>query len=114
MGSPSRNVQYHPPRLSEDRLNLPQPHSPSLPTHCSGKSGMRPSRRHSLSMSCPLRRTASLNRAAFSSSVWRPGAVPLIEVSRLAKSVVRTAHSSCANELKCASASRASFSDHVT
>ena len=23
-----------PPRLSEDRLNLPQPHSPSLPTHC--------------------------------------------------------------------------------
>ena len=42
MGSPSRNVQYHPPRLSEDRLNLPQPHSPSLPTHCSGKSGMRP------------------------------------------------------------------------
>ena len=31
---PSRNVQYHPPRLSEDRLNLPQPHSPSLPTHC--------------------------------------------------------------------------------
>ena len=22
MGSPSRNVQYHPPRLSEDRLNL--------------------------------------------------------------------------------------------
>ena len=23
MGSPSRNVQYHPPRLSEDRLNLP-------------------------------------------------------------------------------------------
>ena len=34
MGSPSRNVQYHPPRLSEDRLNLPQPHSPSLPTHC--------------------------------------------------------------------------------
>ena len=31
MGSPSRNVQYHPPRLSEDRLNLPQPHSPSLP-----------------------------------------------------------------------------------
>ena len=48
MGSPSRNVQYHPPRLSEDRLNLPQPHSPSLPTHCSGKSGMRPSagRRH--------------------------------------------------------------------
>ena len=46
MGSPSRNVQYHPPRLSEDRLNLPQPHSPSLPTHCSGKSGMRPSRPH--------------------------------------------------------------------
>ena len=44
MGSPSRNVQYHPPRLSEDRLNLPQPHSPSLPTHCSGKSGMRPFR----------------------------------------------------------------------
>ena len=44
MGSPSRNVQYHPPRLSEDRLNLPQPHSPSLPTHCSGKSGMRPER----------------------------------------------------------------------
>ena len=44
MGSPSRNVQYHPPRLSEDRLNLPQPHSPSLPTHCSGKSGMRPVR----------------------------------------------------------------------
>ena len=44
MGSPSRNVQYHPPRLSEDRLNLPQPHSPSLPTHCSGKSGMRPHR----------------------------------------------------------------------
>ena len=43
MGSPSPNVQYHPPRLSEDRLNLPQPHSPSLPTHCSGKSGMRPS-----------------------------------------------------------------------
>ena len=42
MRSPSRNVQYHPPRLSEDRLNLPQPHSPSLPTHCSGKSGMRP------------------------------------------------------------------------
>ena len=42
MGSPSRNVQDHPPRLSEDRLNLPQPHSPSLPTHCSGKSGMRP------------------------------------------------------------------------
>ena len=42
MGSPSRNVQYHPPRLSEDRLNLAQPHSPSLPTHCSGKSGMRP------------------------------------------------------------------------
>ena len=42
MGSPSRNVQYHPPRLSEDRINLPQPHSPSLPTHCSGKSGMRP------------------------------------------------------------------------
>ena len=41
MGSPSRNVQYHPPRLSEDRLNLAQPHSPSLPTHCSGKSGMR-------------------------------------------------------------------------
>ena len=40
MGSPSRNVQYHPPRLSEDRLNLPQPHSPSLPTHCSGKSGL--------------------------------------------------------------------------
>ena len=34
MGSPSRNVQDHPPRLSEDRLNLPQPHSPSLPTHC--------------------------------------------------------------------------------
>ena len=34
MGSPSRNVQCHPPRLSEDRLNLPQPHSPSLPTHC--------------------------------------------------------------------------------
>ena len=34
MRSPSRNVQYHPPRLSEDRLNLPQPHSPSLPTHC--------------------------------------------------------------------------------
>ena len=33
MGSPSRNV-HHPPRLSEDRLNLPQPHSPSLPTHC--------------------------------------------------------------------------------
>ena len=29
MGSPSRNVQYHPPRLSEDRLNLPQPHSPT-------------------------------------------------------------------------------------
>ena len=26
MGSPSHNVQYHPPRLSEDRLNLPQPH----------------------------------------------------------------------------------------
>ena len=45
MGSPSRNVQYHPPRLSEDRLNLPQPHSPSLLTHCSGKSGMRPIRR---------------------------------------------------------------------
>ena len=44
MGSPSRNVQYHPPRLSEDRLNFPQPHSPSLPTHCSGKSGMRPQR----------------------------------------------------------------------
>ena len=44
MGSPSRNVQYHPPRLSEDRLNFPQPHSPSLPTHCSGKSGMRPVR----------------------------------------------------------------------
>ena len=42
MGSPSRNVQYHPPRLSEDRLNLSQPHSPSLLTHCSGKSGMRP------------------------------------------------------------------------
>ena len=36
MGIPSSNVQYHPPRLSEDRLNLPQPHSPSLPTHCSG------------------------------------------------------------------------------
>ena len=32
------------PRLSEDRLNLAQPHSPSLPTHCSGKSGMRPPR----------------------------------------------------------------------
>ena len=44
MGSPSRNVQYHPPRLSEDRLNLSQPHSPSLLTHCSGKSGMRPTR----------------------------------------------------------------------
>ena len=29
MSSPSRNVQYHPPRLSEDRLNLPQPHSPT-------------------------------------------------------------------------------------
>ena len=42
MGSPSRNVQYHPPRQSEDRLNLAQPHSPSLPTHCFGKSGMRP------------------------------------------------------------------------
>ena len=42
MGIPSSNVQYHPPRLSEDRLNLPQPHSPPLPTHCSGKSGMRP------------------------------------------------------------------------
>ena len=38
----SEPVQYHPPRLSEDRLNLPQPHSPSLPTS-SGKSGMRPS-----------------------------------------------------------------------
>ena len=44
MGSPSRNVQYHPPRLSEDRLNLSQPHSPSLLTHCSGKSGMRPAK----------------------------------------------------------------------
>ena len=42
MGIPSSNVQYHPPRLSENQLNLPQPHSPSLPTHCSGKSGMRP------------------------------------------------------------------------
>ena len=46
MGIPSSNVQYHPPRLSENQLNLPQPHSPSLPTHCSGKSGMRPLRRH--------------------------------------------------------------------
>ena len=37
--------RYHPPRLSEDRLNLPQPHSPSFAytLHCSGKSGMRPS-----------------------------------------------------------------------
>ena len=52
MGSPSRNVQYHPPRLSEDRLNLPQPHSPSLPTHCSGKSGMRPSWRAMEALSC--------------------------------------------------------------
>ena len=51
MGSPSRNVQYHPPRLSEDRLNLPQPHSPSLPTHCSGKSGMRPTRPNSIASS---------------------------------------------------------------
>ena len=31
------------PVCPKDRLNLPQPHSPSLPTHCSGKSGMRPS-----------------------------------------------------------------------
>ena len=58
MGSPSRNVQYHPPRLSEDRLNLPQPHSPSLPTHCSGKSGMRP---------CHLNRRSRARRAERSS-----------------------------------------------
>ena len=45
MGSPSRNVQYHPPRLSEDRLNLPQPHSPSLPTHCTAP-GNRECARH--------------------------------------------------------------------
>ena len=51
MGSPSRNVQYHPPRLSEDRLNLAQPHSPSLPTHCSGKSGMRPVHLHQVPVS---------------------------------------------------------------
>ena len=57
MGSPSRNVQYHPPRLSEDRLNLPQPHSPSLPTHCSGKSGMRPKATVRAKPSAPWLRT---------------------------------------------------------
>ena len=45
MGSPSRNVQYHPPRLSEDRLNLPQPHSPSLPTHCTAPGNRECARR---------------------------------------------------------------------
>ena len=48
MGSPSRNVQYHPPRLSEDRLNLPQPHSPSLPTHCTA-----PGNRQCARQRCP-------------------------------------------------------------
>ena len=63
MGSPSRNVQYHPPRLSEDRLNLPQPHSPSLPTHCSGKSGMRPARPPPPAADrCRTRRRVSLRR----------------------------------------------------
>ena len=46
MGSPSRNVQYHPPRLSEDRLNLPQPHSPSLPTHCTAPGNRECARPH--------------------------------------------------------------------
>ena len=67
MGSPSRNVQYHPPRLSEDRLNLPQPHSPSLPTHCSGKSGMRPS-----SPSKPRRPSAA--ETSIAGQARRPGA----------------------------------------
>ena len=62
MGSPSRNVQYHPPRLSEDRLNLPQPHSPSLPTHCSGKSGMRPAERAILRIG--VQGSAALHAAA--------------------------------------------------
>ena len=30
---PNDRDHLNPPRLSEDRLNLPQPHSPSLPTH---------------------------------------------------------------------------------
>ena len=63
MGSPSRNVQYHPPRLSEDRLNLPQPHSPSLPTHCSGKSGMRPSSTSEPRPGCLILRTARLSHS---------------------------------------------------
>ena len=46
MGSPSRNVQYHPPRLSEDRLNLAQPHSPSLPTHCTAPGNRECARQH--------------------------------------------------------------------
>ena len=66
MGIPSSNVQYHPPRLSENQLNLPQPHSPSLPTHCSGKSGMRPVQLH-----------ASLPSSSTHQRSERPDSVPI-------------------------------------
>ena len=55
MGSPSRNVQYHPPRLSEDRLNLPQPHSPSLPTHCTAPGNRECARRISVTVDMGVR-----------------------------------------------------------
>ena len=78
MGSPSRNVQYHPPRLSEDRLNLPQPHSPSLPTHCTAPGNREcarlrragagaPEARGVTSSSCSTRSRAPSNRR----SRWR-------------------------------------------
>ena len=54
MGSPSRNVQYHPPRLSEDRLNLPQPHSPSLPYTLLREIGNAPGRTVGLFAATPF------------------------------------------------------------
>ena len=72
MGSPSRNVQYHPPRLSEDRLNLPQPHSPSLPTHCTA-----PGNRE-----CALSQAIDEVRAAEARKLAAEGRAPVLKHSR--------------------------------
>ena len=76
MGSPSRNVQYHPPRLSEDRLNLPQPHSPSFAYTLLREIGNAPGRTFRLvpdepaTWECPARAGTNPLRRARTARGW--------------------------------------------
>ena len=93
MGSPSRNVQYH-PSPSVRRPAQPPPASQSIfayTLHCSGKSGMRPSRVDDYRRELPIAGEASCGRPqALGADASRPAAEDDMSMRPPASRRVRT------------------------